>query len=329
LLTRVLVIRFSSIGDIVLTTSFLRCLKTQWEGQIEIHYLVKKKFSACLSGNPRIDCLHTFNHSVAECYQNLQSIEFDYIFDLQSNLRSALVKRRLKTLAFSLKKRNLAKYLWVKWGIKGNIGHVVERYVETAKAFNIQEDHEGLEFYLSQDDFFEIQEGQFIAVVLGATHLGKRADASHWINWLKDVSIPMVLLGGAQEVELSAEIESSVDCLNLCGKLTLGQSASVLKQAKMVVVGDTGLMHIAAALKKDIISLWGCTRPSLGMQPWLAGENSIMVEPLNRKSQPCSKLGNHCRYGWKNKCMHQLSAIQITDAISMIDGAQQKALLTL
>jgi len=328
LLTKVLIIRFSSIGDIVLCTSFLRQLKHQWKGDLEIHFLTKQKFSGVLNHNPNVSEIHTFEKSIAECYPTLVNQAFDYIFDLQSNLRSALVKRRLKVLSFSLDKRNFAKYIWVRWGIKGSIGHVVDRYRQTASAFNIQEDGVGLEFYLAPGDHFKVEVNHFIAVVLGATHAGKRADAQHWIDWLTDVKLPIILLGGESEVTLAKEISERIACLNLSGELELGQSASVIKQAKMVITGDTGLMHIAAAFKKDIISLWGCTRPSLGMAPWLPGENSVVLEPINRKSVPCSKLGNRCKYGWKKKCMHQLIKTQIAQAIEAIDFAQQKALST-
>lgn len=314
----------------MLCTSLLRQLKQQWEGDLEIHFLTKQKFAGVLERNPNISKIHSFEKSIAECYPILVDSSFDYIFDLHSNLRSALVKRRLKVLSFSLDKRNFAKYIWVRWGIKSSIGHIVDRYRQTACAFNIREDGMGLEYYLAPEDHFKLDGvNNFIAVVLGATHLGKRADAQHWVEWLSDVKFPIILLGGESEVALANEIASRLSCIDLSGKLKLGQSASVINQSKMVIAGDTGLMHIAAALKKDIISLWGCTRPSLGMAPWLPGENSVMLEPINRKSVPCSKLGNRCKYGWKKKCIHQLSKNQITQAIMAIDFAQQKALSTL
>ncbi len=316
MVTRLLIIRFSSIGDIVLTTSLLRQLKLQWEGELEIHYLIKEKYAVVLNNNPHIARIHTFKGSVAECYADLNSVGIDYILDLQSNLRSALVKKRLKALSFSVKKRNFAKYLWIKWGIKSSIGHIVERYRETASAFNIQEDGKGLEFYLGQNDHYDIRQDAFVSVVLGATHLGKRADAEHWTEWLKKVPLPLVLLGGESEQSLAQEISKSVACLNLCGQLTIGQSASVIDQSKVVITGDTGLMHIAAAFQKDVISLWGCTRPSLGMSPWLPGQKSVIIEPPNRKNQPCSKLGNHCKYGWAKKCMHQITSTQIWEALT-------------
>jgi ADP-heptose:LPS heptosyltransferase len=325
LVTRILIIRFSSIGDIVLTTSFLRQLKEQWEGEVELHFLVKKKFVSVLAHNPRIFKIHSFESSVAECYEELVETGFDYIFDLQANLRSSLVKRKLKSLSFTVDKRNFAKYLWVKFGINGTIGHIVDRYRATAKLFSIKEDHVGLEYYLSKDDEVPLPTQSFVTAVLGATHMGKRADARHWINWLGEVNQMVILLGGESEIELADEIAKHCEVINWTGKLTLGNSAYVISRSEWVIAGDTGLMHIAAAFKKNIISLWGCTRPSLGMGPWLPGQKSIAIQPLDRTERPCSKLGNRCRFGWDNKCMHQINGRQIKEAIAAIEQEHRTA----
>jgi ADP-heptose:LPS heptosyltransferase len=323
--TRILIIRFSSIGDIVLTTSFLRQLKEQWQGEVELHFLVKKKFVSVLSHNPRIFRIHAFDRSVAECYEELMDVNFDYIFDLQANLRSSLVKRKLKTLSFTVDKRNFAKYLWIKFGIKGLIGHIVDRYRTTAKLFSIKEDHQGLEYYLSKEDEVPLPSQSFVAVVLGATHPGKRANAEHWINWLRQVNKEVVLLGGEAEIELADEIAKHCQVMNWTGKLSLGKSAYVISKSEWVMAGDTGLMHIAAAFKKNILSLWGCTRPSLGMGPWLPGKESVILQPLDRSERPCSKLGNRCRFGWDNKCIHQINIHQIQEAISTIEQGRRTA----
>jgi ADP-heptose:LPS heptosyltransferase len=320
LVTKVLIIRFSSIGDIVLTSSLMRQIKEQWIGEVEIHYLVKSKFVDLLKFNPRIHSVHSFEKSVTECYSALEQESFDYIFDLQSNLRSSLVKKRLKSLSFTLDKKNWDKFLWVKLGVKRKISHIVDRYRMTCHAFNILEDGEGLEFYGNPDEVIEVPIVPYIAVVLGATHEGKRADAKHWVNWLRKVSLPMVLLGGASEMDLAQEIQREINARNDCGKLSLSQSAYVLEKSSLVIAGDTGLMHIAAALRKDIISLWGCTRPSLGMSPWLPGKKSVMLEPHGRGERPCSKLGDYCRHGWENKCIHQIEDASIQSAIDRILG---------
>ena len=125
---KILVLRFSSIGDIVLTTPVLRVLEDQLNGGAEIHFVVKKKFESVVVHNPRIAKVFAFEKTVQEILPALMEEGYDYIIDLQNNVRSRIIKRRLKSLAFSVDKRNFAKFLWVQWGVKGHISHIVERY---------------------------------------------------------------------------------------------------------------------------------------------------------------------------------------------------------
>jgi ADP-heptose:LPS heptosyltransferase len=106
---KVLVIRFSSIGDIVLTTPVLRALKTQLEGEVEVHYLTKKKFSGLLEANPYVDRIHVMDETVQEVLPELEKIGFDYVIDLHKNIRTSIVRKRLKALTFVFKKYNFEK----------------------------------------------------------------------------------------------------------------------------------------------------------------------------------------------------------------------------
>jgi ADP-heptose:LPS heptosyltransferase len=104
----------------------------------------------------------------------------------------------------------------------------------------------------------------------------------------------------------------------LTGKLNVHESAWFLKYAQVVVTGDTGMMHIASAFNKKIISLWGCTVPGLGMSPYRPHPESIILEPFGRKKRPCSKLGNRCKYGMDNRCVHQIQPTAIQMAIEKL-----------
>ena len=118
----------------------------------------------------------------------------------------------------------------------------------------------------------------------------------------------MVLLGGKEDAATAEQVYQfhKNKTLNLCGKLNLNQSASIIQQANKVITSDTGLMHIAAAFKKDIISLWGNTIPEFGMGPYLAGKNSQILEVKNLSCRPCSKLGyKKCPKG-HFKCMNDI-----------------------
>lgn len=315
---KILVLRFSSIGDIVLTTPVLRVLEDQLNGGAEIHFVVKKKFESVVVHNPRIAKVFAFEKTVQEILPALMQEGYDYIIDLQNNVRSRIIKRRLKSLAFSVDKRNFAKFLWVQWGVKGHISHIVERYLQTLKTLGLKDDGKGLEFYIQPEDAIPNQWGKYTAVPIGATYFGKRPDAAHWRKILEQVPGPIVLLGGKEDMEVAGKLADLPQVFNGVGIWSLGQSASVLKNASLVICGDTGLMHIASAFQRSIISLWGCTRPGLGMYPWRPGKDSLQLEPEDRGTKPCSKLGNHCKHGEGDRCIHHLPLNQLKLAAEKI-----------
>jgi ADP-heptose:LPS heptosyltransferase len=319
---KVLVIRMSSMGDIVLTTPVLRALHTQLTGEVEIHYLCKQRFAGLLEANPRIQRIHTFDKTVQEVLPALEQEQFDYVIDLHRNIRSAVVKRRLKTLSFTFDKLNFKKWLLVHTGL--NLmprAHVVDRYMDTLKAFGVQDDGKGLEYDiphgqgLSEQHLAELPNQPFIVVVIGGAHAGKRPSPRSWVQWLRTVQQPIVLIGGKEDIEDANNVVGLITCQNWVGQLSIHQSADVLRRAALVVTGDTGMMHIAAAFGRKIISIWGCTTPSLGMSPYRPHPASIILEPMGRKRRPCSKLGNRCKYGMHHKCADQITAEQFREAI--------------
>ena len=87
--------------------------------------------------------------------------------------------------------------------------------------------------------------------------------------------------------------------------LTLNQSAYMLDKSAMVISNDTGLMHIAAALKKPIVSIWGSTTPQMGMTPYYGKEimPQLYSEVNNLSCRPCSKLGKDACPKKHFKCM--------------------------
>jgi len=317
--TRILIIRFSSMGDIVLTTPVIRRLKQQLEGEVEIHYLTKKAFVPLLEHNPFIHRIHAMDKTVQENIPDLLEIPFDYIIDLHQNIRSRVVKRKLEKLTFTFKKLNFEKWLLVNLGINRMPDvHVVDRYLDTIAAFGTEDDGKGLDYFLPENINLPSElPTRFIAFAIGGAHIGKRMDAAKLIDIIQQLSLPVVLLGGKEDVGIADEIKVALpNVIQWAGVLNIHQSAQVTKQAHVVVSGDTGLMHIASAFGKNIVSLWGCTSPQLGMYPYRAGVDSVIVEPHVRKKRPCSKLGNKCKYGKNNRC---IQAIENGEVISLIE----------
>ena len=121
------------------------------------------------------------------------------------------------------------------------------------------------------------------------------------------------MLGGKADAETAKQLVKEFDHVkNACGQLSLNESAYVIKRAEAVITSDTGLMHIAAAFKKKIFSLWGNTIPEFGMTPYMAHTESKILEVKNLSCRPCSKLGYHkCPKG-HFKCMQEINVNEIS-----------------
>ncbi|HKL02363.1 MAG TPA: hypothetical protein VJ911_01755, partial [Cryomorphaceae bacterium] len=155
-MTKVLIIRFSSIGDVVLTTPVVRNLKNQLDGSVEIHYLTKTKFRTLVEPNPHISKVYSIEKSTNEVIEALQSEAYDYVVDLHKNLRSARVKRALKALDFTFEKLNWEKWLLVNFGIDRLPRiHIVDRYMDAVSAFGIENDDKGLDYFIAESDYLE------------------------------------------------------------------------------------------------------------------------------------------------------------------------------
>jgi heptosyltransferase-2 len=293
-----LVIRFSSIGDIVLTTPVIRLLKTR-RPNAEIHVVTKKQFAHILAPNPYIHKIHILEDSLFHLIKELRYEDFDFILDLHRNLRSLIIKMALGEKTFTFHKLNFAKWLLVNFKIDTLPDiHVVNRYIEVLSGLQIKNDQQGLDFFIPQDTSLpsEIErrfnEKNFVALVLGAQHTTKKMPPEKVIDLCKKINHPIALLGGEMERENGKVI--ATQCLNVyntCGDLNIYQSTLLIDKSKVVISHDTGLMHIAAARKKDIVSVWGNTTPKFGMYPYYPGERSKMFEVKNLKCRPCSKIG--------------------------------------
>ncbi len=329
---KILVIRFSSIGDIVLTSPVVRCLKKQI--QAEIHYLTKKKFDNIVRSNPYIDKVFSFEKDIAEILNVLKAEQYDYVIDLHKNLRSVRVRQALGVKTYSFNKLNIEKWLMV--NLKINClpnKHIVDRNLETVAPLNIINDGAGLDYFIPEKDEvdigrigsqynFSIPNAQYIAFVIGAAHATKRLPVEKIIDICNKIQLPVIVLGGKDDFDNGELITSKSTgyALNLCGKLNLNQSASVVRQAHRVITHDTGLMHIAAAFRKNIISIWGNTIPQFGMYPYLPetpkSDKTLneVIEVKGLSCRPCSKIGyEKCPKG-HFKCMQMID----TDKVAIL-----------
>ena len=312
---KILIIRLSSIGDIVLTSLVARCLKNQVKNA-EIHFVTKKQFAFILNSNPNIDKVHTLDDNFGELIHELNSEKFDYIIDLHNNFRSARLKRNLKAKAFSVNKLNLQKMLLISFKINRlPQKHVVDRYLETTSLLKIENDGKGLDYFIPEKEEFKtsdlplpFQKG-YVAFVIAGTYKTKKLPVDKINEICHKINFPVILLGGKTEYDEGEKVlsQSKGNVLNYAGKISLNRSASLVRDAKVVLTNDTGLMHIAAAFQKKILSFWGNTVADFGMVPYQPHPVSRRIEVEKLKCRPCSKLGFQKCPKKHFKCMNDIN----------------------
>lgn len=311
-LKKILIIRFSSIGDIILTTPIIRATKEQLNA--EIHFVTKKGFKDIIAANPNISKVHTFNDSVNEIIRDLKAEKFDLIIDLHKNIRSFRLIRALNIKSTSYNKLNFNKLLSVLLKSKQPLPkkHIVDRYFEGINKIGVVNDYKGLEYFLDESklklsDLKSQLPVKYVSIVLGGSYYTKQIPIKKVLEICKIVPIPIVLLGSDKEANLAKEISLQFPIIiDFCGKLSFNESAYVIKHSEWVITSDTGLMHVAAAFRKKIISVWGNTIPEFGMEPYMPHEENVKLEVNELSCRPCSKLGHRQCPKQHFNCMNKI-----------------------
>lgn len=324
---KILVIRLSSIGDIVLTSPVVRCLKTQFP-DTEIHYITKKENFSILTANPHITKLWLFNKNFDELIPELRKENFDHIVDLHRNFRSAYLIKRLNRPASSFPKSNIRKWMMVRLRMrKLKVEHVVERYFNAVSQLGVKYDGNGLDYFIPAEEEVGLTAlpDQFLhgytAVVIGGKHTTKILPEEKIISICNHLNMPVILLGGPEDRSRGERIalQSNRTVLNACGIYSINQSASLVRQAINVITNDTGLMHIAAAFRRPIVSVWGNTVPGFGMYPFYPDSlrpGSLFSEVKGLSCRPCSKIGyDKCPQG-HFRCMMDQDTDRIVNFIN-------------
>ncbi len=326
LMPKILIIRFSSIGDIVLTSPVVRCIKKQVK-DAEVHYLTKETYRPLLVGNPNIDRIFTIKDNLREVIPLLRREKYDFIVDLHHNLRSWVTKLSLMRPSGTFPKKNFQKWLLVRFKINFLPDrHVVDRYFRAVKKLKITNDGQGLDYFIPDADIIPsdflpaTHQGGYLAFVIGARHRTKILPDEKIAGICRTVGRPVVLLGGPEDRGRGDAIAREAGSLvySACGRLNINQSASLVARSDLVITHDTGLMHIAAAFRKRIISIWGNTVPAFGMYPYFpAGDAhlSLIREVKDLKCRPCSKLGYESCPRRHFRCMNEIDEREILKLI--------------
>jgi len=326
---KILIIRFSSIGDIVLTTPVVRCIKQQLD-DVELHFCTKIQYKSMLEASPYIDKIHLLGDKINDLIHDLKLENFDFILDLHRNIRTSIIKFRLGVRSNAYDKLRWQRFLFTKFQINfmPNV-HVVDRYFGATSTLNIKNDEQGLDYFISDKDKINLEnlpkthQKGYVAYVIGASGYTKILPFPKMVELCDKINRPIILVGGKEDFEAGEKLSQSFNenshskgleaglkrlgkktiIYNACGKFNLSQSASLIKHADVVFGHDTGLTHIAAAFKKHIFSIWGGTVPN-NFYPY--GTKFTLLENTKLNCRPCSKSGrSDCPKG-HFKCMNDL-----------------------
>ena len=295
---KLLIVRLSSLGDILLTTPLIRTIKKKYP-DIEIDFVLRKEYYDLLKLNPYINNIHLFtNDGNDKIGSVIQKNNYDLIIDLQNNIRSKKLLKNCGAEIVSLNKNNFRKFLLVYFKINKlkNALPVPEKYAKTIGEFEL--DNEGLDLFTDRNSFhFEGDTANLIGLCPGAKHFTKRWSTDYYIELsklLEQNGYQVVLFGGKIDNQLCNEIRSGLpNAIDLSNNDDILQTAADVKSCKAIFCNDSGLMHVATAVKVPVIAFFGSTVREFGFFPYKT--KSIVLENSNLSCRPCSHIG-------KNKC---------------------------
>lgn len=323
---KILVIRFSSIGDIVLTTGVLRQIRAAFPYS-KIDFLLHKPFSDIYKYNPNIDQIITCEKNATDSQISLQKniIEkkqgkYDIIFDLHNNIQSNKFSQNLAEKIYKVDKRRLykIKLVWCKKGINESYRHIHHIFLDILKDFDIKDDNRGLEFWLEADrkamkyqpsDKIHRHKGKLNIVVAPGAHFKTKQwgflNYAHLMRKLKPISESVKIVGGLKDSEHAQKIlELNPDVINLCGKTDLATTCDEIDKSDLLITNDTGVMHIAAARQVPVVAIFGSSVKELGFEPFRV--KNIVIES-NQKCRPCSHIGRNFCPLLHFKCMRSIT----------------------
>jgi len=305
-MAKILVIRLSSIGDIVLASPVLRCIKTQLPG-VELHFLTKESFKAVTIANPYIDKFFYYNDNMDDLITGFKTEDYDYVIDLHQNFRSNKIRRSLKTKSHVIQKLSAEKFFLTKLNIDLMPGrHITQRSLDAVKPIDVSDDGGGLDYFIPAESIVPVSDiptshqAGFIAVVIGASYQTKKLPVHKLQELCYKIEHPIILIGGKEDAEAGRKIASvdEMKIYNACGKFSLNESADLVRKSKAVISHDTGFQYIACAFRKKVLAIWGATSPKLDVEPYYGSSikdygRGIMYENilLDLRCQPCSKYG--------------------------------------
>jgi lipopolysaccharide heptosyltransferase II len=295
-LKKILILRLSSFGDVLLTTPLIRSIRKNYPN-IKIDFVVREEYTDILKHNPNINKIYSYAESQYERHSLMNSLiaeDYDLLLDLQNNIRSREIIRPLRCEVIKFRKKNLDKFLLVNFKINRlkEAPPIPVRYAEIIEDFKL--DNEGLEIFTDKKPNKLLQQNKtYIGLCPGAKHFTKRWPEEYFIKLgklLEQNDYNVALFGGLNDIKLCAVISNQLrNAINLCNKNDLLQTAADMKYCSLIYCNDSGLMHLASAVKVPVIAFFGSTVKEFGFSPYKA--NSIVLEVESLRCRPCTHIG--------------------------------------
>lgn len=296
----VLIIRLSSFGDVLLTTPLIRALKENHK-DVRIDFIVREQYYDLLKLNPAVNQIYVYEtnkQKIKELRSSLIRNRYNFVIDLQNNLRSRLLLRNIASSIVRFKKHSIKKFLLVKFKINllKNLTPIAERYIQTVPG--LKPDNNGLEFHTDKYQSGLLSERtNIIGLCPGSRHFTKMWGKENFIllgSILTKNGFNVVLFGGKDDINICAEISTMIQgAINLCNGNDALQTAADMKSCRAIVCNDSGLMHLASANKIPIIAIFGSTVRGFGFVPYKT--KYIILENNSLSCRPCSHIGkDHC-----------------------------------
>lgn len=332
-ISKILVVRLSSIGDIILTTPLLRTLKSSYP-EAKITFLIKKQYSELLNNSPYIDELVQFDSTqglagLKRIRERFRQEKFDLYLDIHKNWRSHYLRMGLRVPVTSYRKWIFRRsmLIWFKINLYKTIKPVYERYFDSVSHLRIGYDGKGTEISYPEASVQKARkllaeagynfDKPLVVVCPSATYFNKKWKPEGFIETsrylVKEKSCFIIIHGGKDDVMLCNSIATSVGegSASLAGMLSLSESAALLKLATLVIANDSGLLHLAQSQKTPVVAIYGPTTRELGYFP--LAENSTVIE-TDLPCRPCTHKGlNYCPRK-HFKCMNDIKPEAVINA---------------
>ena len=328
---RFLIVRFSAIGDIILSAPVIHAIREHYGPESRIDFVTLKRFSGAADLLPGLNEIHLVDKTTSEVVPTLKALEFDYLIDLHGNVRSRSLSKALNILTFNVNKQTIQRFALVLGLRKKPIRHFVERSLDVLQPFGIPTPAYPWGSLKSKPNSDNSLPHPYITIAPGAAHIGKVIPESTLLTICHEFAsrdIHVAIVGGPDSIPIATKLISANPknaITSFCGITTLQETAAIIENAQLVIGGDTGAMHLASALHTPLISIWGCTRPSLGLSPWRPHRATITLLPQDRGSRPCSRHGAKCRFTRRGQdlCIQHVSPSRIIDAATQILNSEQ------